>query len=70
VPVFAHTSPVWVDVAGRRTERSQQAVQNLTGEIDEVRHWVETAGRFNQSRRKEHLLALCAAAAARLNTPP
>jgi hypothetical protein len=66
VPVFAHTSPVWVEVAGRPFPAKPSAVAALQREIASVRHWTETAGRFTNPRRKEHLLSLCDAAAAKL----
>jgi hypothetical protein len=66
VPVFAHTSPVWVEVADRPFRPKPSAVAALQREIAAVRHWVESAGRFTNPRRKEHLLSLCDAAAAKL----
>jgi hypothetical protein len=65
-PVFAHTSPVWVEVAGRPFESKPAAVLALQREIGDVRHWVETTGRFTNPRRKEHLLSLCDAASGHL----
>jgi hypothetical protein len=70
VPTFAHTSPVWVEVAGRPAPRSPVAVAALAREVDGVRHWIEDQGRFTNPRPKAHLLALCEAAAARLAGPP
>jgi hypothetical protein len=66
VPVFAHTSPVFVQVAGRPFPRAPQAVATLRREIEAVQHWIETEGRFTIPRRKEQLLANCAAALGRL----
>jgi hypothetical protein len=70
IPALAHTSPVWIDVGGRPAPRAPNAVAALRREIDGVRTWVETDGRFTNPRRKEHLLALCDAATARLGGPP
>jgi hypothetical protein len=66
VPVFAHTSPVWVEVTGHPVPKGMEAVEALRPEVQGVREWVETEGQFTHPRRKEHLLALCDAAAARL----
>lgn len=70
VPVFAHTSPVWVQVAARPFVPNPKAVAALRREIEGVRHWVETIGRFTNPRRMEHLLSLCAAASAKLAGQP
>ena len=67
VSVFAHTSPVWVEPEGKMPAKRPAAVEALAREVEAVRHWVETEGRFTNPRRKEHLLALCDAAAARLD---
>jgi hypothetical protein len=64
--VFAHTSPCFVHVPDRPFRCQRAAVTAVQREIANVRHWVETAGRFTNPRRKEHLLSLCDAAAAKL----
>jgi hypothetical protein len=64
--VFAHTSPCYVIVPDQPFQRQRAAVSVLQREIAAVRDWVETAGRFTNPRRKEHLLSLCDAAAAKL----
>jgi hypothetical protein len=63
VPVFAHTSPIFID----RSSRSLEAVARFTCEIATVRQWVERDGRFANPRRKEHLLSLCDAATSKLS---
>ena len=70
VPVFAHTSPVWIDVPGQPFQPKPAAVLALQREIGAVRHWVETTGRFTNPRRKEQLLSLCDAASAKLAGQP
>lgn len=60
--VVAHSSPVF---AGPEY-REPAAVARLRREIDGVRDWVETVGRFTIPRRKETLLAACDAALAQL----
>jgi len=64
--MFAHTSPVWVEVGGRPVPTRPAAVAAFVREIGAVRHWVETEGRFTIPKRKEHLLSLCDAAAGKL----
>jgi hypothetical protein len=70
VPAFAHTSPVWVEVNGRPVPTKPAAVAALRTEIEDVRHWVDTEGRFSVPRRKEHLLSLCDGAAGKLADQP
>lgn len=70
VPVFAHTSPTWVEVAGRPVQPKSAAVSALQNEVAGVRYWIETSGRFTIPRRKEHLLSLCDAASAKLAGQP
>jgi hypothetical protein len=65
-PVFAHTSPVWVEVGGKPVARQPTAVAGLRREIEAVREWVESAGRFTAPRWREQHLAACDAALARL----
>jgi hypothetical protein len=69
VPTFAHTSPVWVEVAGRPIPRAPAALAALVREVDGVREWVEANGRFTNPRQKAHLLAQCNAAAAQIAGP-
>jgi hypothetical protein len=70
IPAFAHTSAVWVEVAGRPIPRAPAALAALARSVEEVRHWVEVEGRFTNPRRKARLLDLCDAAAAKLAGPP
>ncbi|MSR54139.1 MAG: hypothetical protein EXS09_12730 [Gemmataceae bacterium] len=65
VPIFAHTSPIWVNAA----RRSPSAVNSLLREIEGVRQWIETTGRFAIAKRKEHLLSLCDGAERKLSEP-
>jgi hypothetical protein len=70
IPTFAHTSPVWVETAGRSAPRVPGAVAALARDADGVRHWIEQQGRFANPRRKAQHLALCDAAAGKLAGPP
>ena len=69
VPVFAHTSPVWIEPEGNRPARRSNAVATVVRDVEGVRHWVESEGRFTDPRRKAHLLALCDTAMSRLADP-
>jgi len=65
VPIFAHTSPAWVN-----SPRWQSAaVASLLREIEAVRQWIEMTGRFTIDTRKSHLLSLCDAAEHKLSEP-
>jgi hypothetical protein len=69
IPTFAHTSPVWVETAGRPAPRIPGGLVALARDVDGVRHWIEEQGRFAHPRRKAQLLALCDAAATKLAGP-
>ncbi len=58
-PVFAHTSPVYVDVAGRRVARASSARWCLRA-LDALEALVTAEGRFEPARRAEQLGALVA----------
>ena len=52
-PVFAHTSPVYIET-GRDSQEKREAAVWFDGAIDESLQWVRTKGRFyNDSQRKE-----------------
>jgi hypothetical protein len=53
-PVFAHTSPVYLDVGGRRAARGESARWCLAV-LDGLRRLVEEQGRFDPERRTEQL---------------
>jgi hypothetical protein len=53
-PVFAHTSPVYVDVAGRRVARASSARWCLQA-LDALVALVTAEGRFDPARRPEQL---------------
>jgi hypothetical protein len=53
-PVFAHTSPVYVDVGGRRVARAGSARWCL-GLLDRLQTLVTEHGRFDPARRAEQL---------------
>jgi hypothetical protein len=62
--VFAHTAPVYLE--GESMVRQPAAVAALLRDVAEVRHWIETVGRFAVPKRKDYLLALCDAATEKL----
>jgi hypothetical protein len=51
--VLAHTSPVYVDVAGRRVGRAADARWCL-GFLDTLERFVDEHGRFHLATREEH----------------
>lgn len=62
-PMFAHTSPVWLQVDQRSTARSSSAVffaMSLDGAMD----WVRTSGKFSNQRQQAEVLDLFTAAKA------
>lgn len=63
---FAHTSPVYVTVAGRPLPKRAEALPHLRRLVEATREWVEMHGRFTEEKSKQHLLELCDAALARL----
>jgi hypothetical protein len=69
VPVFAHTSPAWIEPADAPPVRQANAVMAVAKDVMSVRNWIESDGRFTDPKRRTHLLALCDAAAARLAGP-
>jgi hypothetical protein len=69
VPVFAHSSACFVEVAGRLPFQRPAAVKACLKEIEAVRSWVETGGTFRNPRRREYLLSLCDMAAGKLAAP-
>ncbi len=53
-PIWAHTSPVYVDTGGVRGEHTRQAAARFADGIDRSLKWVQTKGKFyNDSQRAE-----------------
>jgi hypothetical protein len=69
-PVFAHTSPVVVRVGGDPLPRRAAAFEVLRKEVERVKDWAETAGRYTDAKWKAQLLARCDEALARLESVP
>ena len=67
LPVCAHSSPTYVRVEGRPPRATLTAIRSLRPLVEGVRKWVETTGRFEQEKSKDHLLGLCDEALAALN---
>lgn len=65
-PAFAHTSPVYVRLAGRPPAHRPAAVAVLRRCVEQTRDWVELHGRFTDEKRRNHLLELFTRALARL----
>jgi hypothetical protein len=58
-PIFAHTSPVFVTATGKPPYAEPPAIKSLRDEVEQVRNWIETTGRFEQEKSKARLLDLC-----------
>ena len=65
-PVFAHTSPIYLDGGGDPPGRAA-AVLALRECLDAVRNWIETEGRFASPKGRKHLLHHCDGAARTLD---
>ena len=53
-PIWAHTSPVYVDTGGVRGEHTRVAASKFADGIDKSLEWVKTKGKFyNDSQRAE-----------------
>jgi hypothetical protein len=65
-PTFAHTSPVYVHVAGSAAARKPAATAALRRCVEQTREWVDLHGRFGDAKGKVHLIDLCDQALARL----
>jgi hypothetical protein len=65
-PAFAHTSPVVVRVGGGPLPRRPAATEALRREVEKVKNWADTVGRYVDSKWKAQLLARCDEALARL----
>jgi hypothetical protein len=65
---LAHTSPVVVRSDDQPPPRPDAAAA-LTQLIEDTARWIEDHGRFSNPKSKVHLLALCAAARAKLGGP-
>lgn len=54
-PVFAHTSPTWVEVADRPMPRLESARKALRAEIERLLEWIDSEGRFANPRRRDQM---------------
>ena len=63
-PVFAHTSPVYLEGHGPERARAIPALNEL---LDTTKDWIETQGQFSAPKAKEHLLEKCGRARELLN---
>jgi hypothetical protein len=61
-PIFAHTSPIFLRVAGQPMQRSRPALSNLRGFVEQTQRWFESEARFIHQKWREHHLGQCAAA--------
>ncbi len=64
-PLFAHTSPVYVDIAGKRTH-SPDVARDLIAEMERSIETIEQAGRFANAVEREGIIAIYREAIERL----
>jgi hypothetical protein len=55
---YAHTSPVYVRVAGRRPPIKAEAVRALTSDLEKTARWIEKQARSANESQREHLLSI------------
>jgi hypothetical protein len=60
--VFAHTSPVYVQVAGQPAPVDVAALNRFVAELDRMLDWVGRAARSENERQREHLAEIFRAA--------
>ena len=60
--ITAHTSPQYIQIEGVPTPVDQAAVAFLDGNLIRAREWVESEGRFDNPKSREHLLGIFDAA--------
>lgn len=58
-PLFLLTSPFWLPSRNVPAEKRFAARNYLRPMVERTRDWVETVGRFQNPKRKQHLLDLC-----------
>jgi hypothetical protein len=56
--LVAHTSPVYVSVAGTSPPVPPAAIDFLLTHLDRTREWIETQGRFEKPKSRAHLLGV------------
>jgi hypothetical protein len=56
--VFAHTSPVYVAVAGQPALTDPAAVAGLAHHLDQALGWVNREGRFENDAQRERLAGI------------
>jgi hypothetical protein len=62
----AHTSPVYIQVAGRAPSIDPEAVESLLYGLDETLKWVEEEGRFETEKQRVNLVEILQSARQRL----
>ncbi|MFO0936417.1 MAG: CehA/McbA family metallohydrolase [Gemmataceae bacterium] len=66
-PVFAHSSPVYLDLTNRPQTNRQAHIPLLKKCLEDTRQWIETHGQFAEAKRRIHLLQMCENAMYQLN---
>ena len=57
-PIWAHTSPVYVDTAGVRGEHTRIAAARFSNGIDKSLEWVKTKGKFYNDVQRNEIVSL------------
>jgi hypothetical protein len=65
--VYAHTSPLWVSVAGRPHRAAPEAAASLRAVLDRTLDWVQREARCPSEHQREQLAAVLRAAQAALH---
>jgi len=53
--VFAHTSPVYIQVEGQKPKPAPQAIETVMKQLDRALAWVQLEGRFQNQEQRERL---------------
>ncbi|MFO0876954.1 MAG: CehA/McbA family metallohydrolase [Gemmataceae bacterium] len=64
--VFAHSSPIWVEVAGKPFLPDAESVEVLLGHLNRTHTWISTQAHCSQERHRNNLVAVIDEAATRL----
>ena len=57
-PIWAHTSPVYVDTGGVRGEHTRIAASRFSDGIDKSLEWVKTKGKFYNDAQRNEIVSL------------
>jgi hypothetical protein len=58
IKLLAHSSPVYVQVEGQRRPDDQETKKALVAHFDKMLEWVDSQGRFENERQRDHLAGI------------